>query len=221
MDKSRRLVFVALGDSLTRGFQPYDPSSSFGYGIPYTDFLDNLIIPELSRRGMDDVDIYVINLGINGDTTRGMLGRFDRQVASEEPGYVIILGGINDLFMGVPPESIMENLRGIYEKTLQIGATPIACTLTSVLGFETVIPLIQELNDMIEASCRREGIPLVDLYSGTSDGEGRLMEAYSSDGVHLNGEGYERMASVVFEDVVKGIIDGLQCEKLPKASSGN
>jgi len=221
MDKSRRLVFVALGDSLTRGFQPYDPSSSFVYGIPYTDFLDNLIITELSRRGMDDVDIYVINLGINGDTTRGMLGRFDRQVAPEEPGYVIILGGINDLFMGVPPESIMENLRGIYEKTLQIGATPIACTLTSVLGFETVIPLIQELNDMIEASCRREGIPLADLYSGTSDEEGRLLEAYSSDGSHLNGEGYERMASVVFEDVVKEIIDGLQCEKLPKASSGN
>ena len=209
MDKSRRLVFVALGDSLTRGFQPYDPASSFGYGIPYTDFLDNLIITELSRRGMDDVDIYVVNLGINGDTTRGMLGRFDRQVAPEEPGYVIILGGINDLFMGVPPESIMENLRGIYEKTLQIGATPIACTLTSVLGFETVIPLIQELNGMIEASCRREGIPLADLYSGTSDEEGRLLEAYSSDGAHLNVEGYERMATVIFEEAVGEIIDGL------------
>lgn len=209
MDKSRRLVFAALGDSLTRGFQPYDPSSSFGYGIPYTDFLDNLIITELSGRGMDDVDIYVVNLGINGDTTRGMLGRFDRQVAPEEPGYVIILGGINDLFMGVPPESIMENLRGIYEKTLQIGATPIACTLTSVLGFDTVIPLIRELNGMIEASCRREGIPLADLYSGTSDGERRLLEAYSSDGAHLNGEGYERMASIIFEDAVGEIIDDL------------
>ena len=178
MDKSRRLVFAALGDSLTRGFQPYDPSSSFGYGIPYTDYLDNLIITELSRRSVGDLDIHIVNLGINGDTTRGMLGRFDRQVAPEEPGYVILLGGINDLFMGVPPESIMENLEGIYEKTLQIGATPIACTLTSVLGFDTVIPLIRELNGMIEASCRREGIPLADLYTGTSDEEGRLLEAY-------------------------------------------
>ena len=138
-----------------------------------------------------------------------MLGRFDRQVAPEEPGYVIILGGINDLFMGVPPESIMENLRGIYEKTLQIGATPIACILTSVLGFDTVSPLIRELNDMIEASCRREGIPLADLYSGTSDEEGRLLEAYSSDGAHLNVEGYERMATVIFEEAVGEIIDGL------------
>lgn len=209
MDKSRRLVFAALGDSLTRGFQPYDPSSSFGYGIPYTDYLDNLIITELSRRSVGDLDIHIVNLGINGDTTRGMLGRFDRQVAPEEPGYVILLGGINDLFMGVPPESIMENLEGIYEKTLQIGATPIACTLTSVLGFDTVIPLIRELNGMIEASCRREGIPLADLYTGTSDEEGRLLEAYSSDGAHLNGEGYERMATVIFEDAVREIIDGL------------
>ena len=209
MDTDGKLVFVALGDSLTRGFQPYDPSSPFGYGIPYTDFLDNLIITELSRRGMDEVDVYVVNLGINGDTTRGMLGRFDGQVAPEEPGYVIIFGGINDLFMGVPPESIMENLIGLYEKTRQIGATPIACTLTSVLGFEPVIPLIQDLNGMIETSCRKEGIPLADLYSGTSHQDGRLLEAYSSDGAHLNREGYERMASIIFNDAVRSIIDGL------------
>lgn len=209
MDAGRRLVFVALGDSLTRGFQPYDPSSPFGYDIPYTDFLDNLIITELSRKGIEDIDVNVVNLGINGDTTRGMLGRFDGQVAPEEPGYVIILGGINDLFMGVPPESIMENLMGLYEKTRQIGATPMACTLTSVLGFEPVIPLIQELNGMIETSCRREGMPLADLYSGTSHQDGRLLEAYSSDGAHLNREGYERMASIIFDDAVRGIIEDL------------
>ncbi len=158
---------------------------------------------------MDEVDVYVANLGINGDTTRGMLARFDRQVAPEEPDYVIILGGINDLFMGAPPKSITENLMEIYKKTRHIGATPIACTLTSVLGFEQVIPLIQELNDMIEASCRREGISLADLHTGTSDGEGRLLKAYSSDGAHLNREGYERMATVIFEDAIRSIIDGL------------
>ena len=221
MATGRRLVFVALGDSLTSGFQPYDPSRPLEYGIPYTDFLDNLIITELSKRGTEDMDVYVVNLGVNGDTTRGMLGRFDRQVAPEEPDHVIIFGGINDIYMGVSPGEIMENLGRLYEKTSDAGASPIACTLTSVLGFDPVIPLIMNLNGMIEASCGREGIPLVDLYAGTSDGEGRLVEAYSSDGVHLNGEGYERMAAVVFEDVVKGIIDGLQCEKLPKASSGN
>jgi lysophospholipase L1-like esterase len=210
MNAGRRLVFVALGDSLTRGFQPYDPSSPFGYDIPYTDFLDNLIITELSRNGIEDIDVNVINLGINGDTTRGMLGRFDRQVAPKEPDYVIILGGINDLFMGVPPESIMGNLMALYERTRQIGATPMACTLTSVLGFEPVIPLIQDLNGMIETSCRREGIPLADLYEGTSDGEGSMLEAYSSDGAHLNREGYERMANVIFEDVVRSIIDSLE-----------
>ncbi|GAF73810.1 unnamed protein product, partial [marine sediment metagenome] len=79
MATGRRLVFVALGDSLTSGFQPYDPSRPLEYGIPYTDFLDNLIITELSKRGTEDMDVYVVNLGMNGDTTRGMLGRFNRQ----------------------------------------------------------------------------------------------------------------------------------------------
>ena len=209
MSEPASVTIAALGDSLTRGFQPYGPYGSLGQGVPYTDFLDNMIAAELSRRSEGRLEVRIVNLGINGDTTGGMLGRFDGQVSPLEPDHVIVLGGINDLYTGISPGSVRANLAGLYEKTRRIGATPIACTLTPVLGFDLLIPLIRGLNEMIRAGCREEGILLADLHAGMSDGEGRLIEAYSGDGVHLNGAGYERMASVVFEDAVRGILDGL------------
>jgi len=201
------LVFAALGDSLTRGFVPYDPFRPMGPGIPYTSYLDNIVVTELSRRGVEDVSVQFLNFGVNGDSTRGMLHRLESRVASLEPDYVIIWGGINDLYGGSPPEDIMGNLRALYEKTSEIGSKPVACTLTSVAGFDAAIPSIKALNVMIDEYCSGNSIPVADLFAATSDVEGRLEGQYSSDGVHLTAEGNERVAKAVYEDVVKGILE--------------
>ncbi|MEE8354358.1 MAG: GDSL-type esterase/lipase family protein, partial [Candidatus Bathyarchaeia archaeon] len=116
------LVFAALGDSLTHGFVPYDPIQPMGPGIPYTSYLDNIVVTELSRRGIEDISVQFVNFGVNGDTTRGMLRRLDARVAPLDPDYVIIWGGINDLYGGFPPEGIMENLKDLFVKTSEIGA---------------------------------------------------------------------------------------------------
>ena len=200
------LVFAALGDSLTGGFVPYDPVRPMGPGIPYTSYLDNMVVTELSRRGVDDGSVQFMNFGVNGDSTRGMLRRLEFRVASLEPDYVIVWGGINDLFGGFPPEDIMENLKSLYVKTSEVGAEPIACTLTSVAGFDVAIPSIKLLNESIREHCSENSILLADLYSATSDNEGRLEERYSSDGVHLTAAGNEKIAKVVYGDVIESII---------------
>jgi len=201
-----RLVFAALGDSLTRGFVPYDPLRPMGPGIPYTSYLNNIVVTELSRRGVDDVSVQFMNFGVNGDSTKGMLWRLESRVASLDPDYVIVWGGINDLFGGFPPEDIMVNLKSLYVKTHEIGAEPIACTLTSVAGFDAAIPSIKLLNESIRDHCSENSILFADLYSMTSDDEGRLEGRYSSDGVHLTAAGNETVAQVVYGDVVEGII---------------
>lgn len=208
MSLDRRLVFVALGDSLTRGFVPYDPSRPLGFGVPYTSYLDNLVLTGLSEMGLDTL-IRFVNLGVNGDTTRGMLWRFKTEVAPLEPDFVIVWGGINDLYGGYPPEEIMGNLRELYAKVREIGAEPIACTLTSVLGFDAAIQSIRMLNDLIKAHCREDGVPYADLFQTTSDEEGRLLEPLSSDGAHLSGAGYERVASTIYDEVIKAILDNI------------
>lgn len=200
------LVFAALGDSLTGGFVPYEPFRPMGPGIPYTSYLDNLVVTELSRRGIEDVSVQFVNFGVNGDSTRGMLQRLDTRVAPLDPDYVIVWGGINDLYGGFPPEGIMENLKALYVETSEIGAEPIACTLTSVTGFDAMISRIRRLNELIREHCSEDSILFADLYAATSDDEGRLEGRYSSDGVHLTDAGNERVAGAVYGDVVEGLI---------------
>ena len=207
MGETTRLVFVALGDSLTRGYVPYRSTGPFHHSLPYTDALDNIVIVEQGKKGYEDVDCVFINRGVDGDSTKGMLNRLTSELPALNPDYVIVWGGINDVFAGRQPAEVMETLRQIYQKTTEIGAIPIACTLTSVRGASSVVQRIQELNESIRSHSDIEGIMLADLYAATSDMEGRLLSWYSSDGAHLNMEGNRVVAATVYAEVVDGILD--------------
>lgn len=201
------LRFVALGDSLTVGFQPpglYLPGRE---EFPYTSFLETIIHRELPRKGLDHIEVSFINLGVLGDTTRRMLQRFPSQVAPLRPDYVIVWGGINDLFSLEEPEDIYSNLRRIYEIALECDIKPIACTLTPVLGYDELMPRIKRLNDLLRRHCRAHGIPIADLFSATADDAGRLREAFSSDGVHLSQAGYMKVASIIYHEVLEKILE--------------
>ena len=103
----------------------------------------------------------------------------------------------------------MGNLEALCAKTSEIGAEPIACTLTSVAGFDAVIPSIKRLNESIREHCSENSILFADLFAATSDGEGKLEGRYSSDGVHLTAAGNERVARAVYRDAVEGLIDAI------------
>jgi lysophospholipase L1-like esterase len=208
----RHVTLIALGDSLTAGFMPLGPLGFCVREHPYTDDLRTMIDAGISRSGAD-LDYARLNLGVNGDTTRGMLSRFDSQVASLNPNYVIVWGGINDLFGAVRPSDILHDLGRLYERVKEIGAEPIGCTVTSVLGFDPLIQEINELNAMLSIYCEAEDVVLVDLFSAISDALGKMRRRYSSDGVHLNAEGYARIASTMFEEALIPILSSLStCE---------
>jgi lysophospholipase L1-like esterase len=180
-----------------------------GRGLPYTSFLDNMVIMEQGRRELGDVDFVFVNLGVNGDTTGGMLGRMETEVASRGPDFVIVWGGINDLFGGRSPSDVMENLGRIYARARELGIEPVACTLTSIVHQNPVVPRIRELNALIRVYCVENRTWLVDLFGAMSDESGLLLGEYSSDGVHLNAEGNKRVASAVYSEVVGRILDEL------------
>ncbi len=62
---------------------------------------------------------HVINAGVSGDTTRGMLERFDRDVAHYRPHLVIITGGGNDCnpANGISVGQFAANLRELIGRT--------------------------------------------------------------------------------------------------------
>ncbi len=47
-------------------------------------------------------NVTLVNAGINGDTTSGMLARFSRDVIDQKPDCVLITGCVNDFIVGSP-----------------------------------------------------------------------------------------------------------------------
>ncbi len=82
---------VTLGDSLTEG---YDINLDYAW-------------PNLLRQ---ELNIEIINSGISGDTTAGMLARFQSMVLDHHPSHLIIMGGTNDLSMNLSDEQILSNI---------------------------------------------------------------------------------------------------------------
>ena len=85
--KEQRPVLVCLGDSLT---------SCGGPGGHYSDTLARLL-PELQ----------IVDAGISGDTLEGGRARFERDVMSHAPSFVLIALGANDFWRADRPVSAM------------------------------------------------------------------------------------------------------------------
>lgn len=198
---------MALGDSLTVGYQSPTLGDELSRPTPYTDFLKERIgkMPDLDRVG--SLRVEFLNRGVVGELTEDMLDRFDRDVVKLEPDFVIILGGSNDLGWEVEPQSVAGNLTEMYREAVRHGIRPIACTVPSILGFDEGIPPRLVLNQLIKKFSAEHGHVCVDLFTATCDSAtGRLREECSNDGLHLSARGYKTMAEVIFSEAVRNIV---------------
>jgi len=209
-DRSSRARVVALGDSLTVGFQSYGLDEDAWNSTPYTDFL----IDQISRDfPSDSFSIEIINKGLVGELSEQMVARFDSDVIRLSPRVVIILGGSNDLGWGLAPRAILRNLSTMYRLSHENEIMPIACTVPSILGYDEGIPPRIVLNRILQEHCREIGICCADVFRATVDRDtNRLALQYSSDGLHLNSEGYRRIGAVIYEEglgpVLHAILEG-------------
>jgi acyl-CoA thioesterase I len=200
------MKIVALGDSLTVGESEFELSDS-GQATSYPKYLETLVENHL-RTLRSDVKVNVLNRGINGDLTSGMLERFSRDVVDEKANYVIILGGTNDLGWGFDPTMIAHNLTTMYGAALNAGIVSVACSVPSILGFDELIPPRLKLNRMIRTEAEQRSIPFVDFFTATADSQtNRLSEDYSADGLHLTTKGYQQMGKCLFDKWLRAVLD--------------
>jgi acyl-CoA thioesterase-1 len=103
---------VALGDSNTAGFG-VGPQQAFPADLEAL----------LRATGYD---AQVVNAGVSGDTTSGMLSRLD---AAAPPGtqIVIVQGGYNDRLTGRPPAAIITNIEAILARLRARQITGVVC----------------------------------------------------------------------------------------------
>jgi lysophospholipase L1-like esterase len=198
------MKIVALGDSLTVGETGFSDSEE---SASYPKYLETLAEEHL-RSLQSDVKVNVLNRGINGDLTSGMLERFSRDVVDEKADYVVILGGANDLGWGFDPAMIAHNLTAMYDTSLNEGIGAVACSVPSILGFDELIPPRLHLNRMIRTEAEKRSIPFVDFFTATADPRNnRLSEDYSADGLHLNTNGYQQMGKYIFDKWLRALLD--------------
>ena len=198
------VVFVFLGDSITAGYQQ-GPGNLPPRYYPFTNMLESTIRMKLKKRGAEK-DVAIENMGMDGDSTSGMVNRFAMSVVPEKPEYVVIMGGLNDLFTRVSGDDVYRNLVQLMQMSKEIGAEPIVLSTTPVAGAVDFNEGIKELNDRLAGYCAENGLRFIDLFSELLD-DGVLAKEYSNDGVHISDKGYKKIISIL-APLLLGLVEG-------------
>jgi len=185
-------LIVCIGDSIT-----------YGYTVPRAAAWCALAGAMTKNR--------VINLGLCGDTTAGMLARAESLPDAPRIDAIALMGGGNDLMMGRTGGEICENLAAIARYAAGRGARPIVClspcvTPRGVQPFFTYPPFFadsdgfdaarREGNERLRAAAEQNGWAVADFSAALCRADGAADPACYNDNVHPNPEGHRRMAEV-------------------------
>jgi len=134
----------------------------------------------------------VLNLGISGDTTEGMLNRLGALLAARPP-KVFIMAGINDLLRGRAPDDVFATYRQILSE-LDGGNRKIYVESTLYVTQPVNLAInekVARLNTRLRQLCEQTGrCTFVDMNTTLAAG-GQLTREFTGDGLHLNQAGYE------------------------------
>lgn len=144
-------------------------------------------------------DPTVVNRGIAGDITFGVLKRLDVIIQSK-PSKLFLLIGINDIGKDIPPAVIADNIRKI------VGRFNAESPKTQVY-VQTILPVnpeiknfpqhydkndhVKKANAYIQEVVRHENATVVDTFTLFADDQGFLNQQWTGDGLHLNASGYD------------------------------
>lgn len=151
----------------------------------------------------------VMNQGIAGDTTEGLLNRLT-YVKRVKPKKIIISIGSNDLvLLNKEPIDIAKSIEIIYVKLKEDNPNTnvFLCNITPIndqleISNKTYIfnrknEDIDKINKNLENRFSKKII--IDVYSSLIDSNNQLEEAYTTDGIHLNEKGYDIFTTTLKE----------------------
>jgi lysophospholipase L1-like esterase len=134
----------------------------------------------------------VYNLGIAGETVRGLAARQGHILRKvKDPDMVFIMSGINSMAMG--DEGIADIYRKIVQEIRQTypSAQIIVQSLLPVLFPYIANEDIRHMNESLKQMAVDEKVLYLDIHSRFLDEKGRPMAALlMDDGVHVSEEGY-------------------------------
>lgn len=194
------MKLVCIGDSFTRGF-----------GVKKK---ENWV----SRINIDGLE--VTNMGINGDTTSGMLARFRNDVVLEKPNYVLITGGTNDFISGSDCSIPQNNYMAMVHQAFHSGIIPVVGIepglspenvredWAAFSDFQKVFDKQMQLGRWLKKMCTTFGVFYIDFYEELN----RMTQNISEedmfiDGLHLTADGHkliEEIANRALQNIIPG-----------------
>ena len=196
---NRTLRYVALGDSYTIGTALPDAADRWP---------DRLVV---ALGGEPPALELVANLGVNGFTSRDVIGVELPRIEDLRPDFASLLVGVNDVVQGVPPEAFRANAAAILDALRRL--LPANRIVTVATPDYTVTPegasygdpivqaaAIRSVNAMLRDLATERGIAFVDIHD-LSLGAAADRSLVADDGLHPSGAQYglwvERIAPVV------------------------
>jgi lysophospholipase L1-like esterase len=153
----------------------------------------------------------VHNRGIGGDTVAGVLGRLD-EILESKPRKLFLLIGTNDLAAAVPDAQYLRHYRTLLERVRK-ESPDTAITVLAIFPVNMTFPVqptydnarVVETNRKLkELVAEFPGVRFLDLTGELTDKVGSLRREFSTDGMHLNIDGYlairEPLKRIVLEE---------------------
>lgn len=166
---AKTLRLVALGDSLTAGYQ-----------LPPQDAFPVALERALKAKGWD---VTVANAGVSGDTAAQGAARVDWSVPDGTDGVILELGA-NDALRGLPPEGTRDSLDKIVAR---LQARKIPVLIAGMYAPRSLGAAYYEQFDAIYPDlARRYGAELYPFFLDGVAGEAKLN---LQDGMHPSAEG--------------------------------
>lgn len=170
---------ITLGDSITYGY-PYDKDKSWVSFVQ-----DNL------------KEIEILNKGISGDTLEDMNNRLKEDVLKNNPDYVVLMGGINDVLQGYTDEEIKSSFKEIARRVNE--EKKIIIILPTVIDMSDMEARLKDIRSWLIDFCEAEGIFLINLNSCLLDDKRRIKQNLFVDEIHPNIAGYKEIGKLALE----------------------
>ena len=144
-------------------------------------------------------DTTVINRGIGGDITYGVIARLD-EVTRFKPSKIFIMIGINDLSKKIPEQQVLQNMFTIINR-IHAGSPKTEVFVQSILPINPSVkdfPKGYDVNDNVNVVNtqlsnlqKRLKYTYIDLNKRFRTAAGEMDIKYTVDGLHLNAAGYQ------------------------------
>lgn len=190
-----KLTIVALGDSLTAGFE-LPPSAAFPVQL------------ERALAAAGQADVQVLNAGVSGDTTAAGLARFEWSVPDNADAVILELGA-NDALRGVPIEVARENLVKILDKIEHRGIPVLIAGIPAIANWGDDYQ--RAFAELFDSLAERYGALLYENFLGGLEGDPALS---LPDGLHPS----EKGVGVIVENIMPKVVELI--ERARSAKSG-